>query len=98
MGIFFGLVVGKPLGIFIASWGAVKSGLAVMPEGATWRLLLAVACLGGIGFTMSLFVDALAYTEPDLIDRGKIAILMGSTAAAVLGSLLILIFSKKRKR
>lgn len=81
MGIFFGLVVGKPLGIFLASWGAVKSGLAVMPEGATWRLLLAVACLGGIGFTMSLFVDALAYTEPDLIDRGKIAILMGSTAA-----------------
>lgn len=79
MGIFFGLVVGKPLGIFLASWGAVKSGLAVMPEGATWRLLLAVACLGGIGFTMSLFVDALAYTEPDLIDRGKIAILMGST-------------------
>lgn len=76
MGIFFGLVVGKPLGIFLASWGAVKSGLAVMPEGATWRLLLAVACLGGIGFTMSLFVDALAYTEPDLIDRGKIAILM----------------------
>lgn len=97
MGIFFGLVVGKPLGIFLASWGAVKSGLAVMPEGATWRLLLAVACLGGIGFTMSLFVDALAYTEPDLIDRGKIAILMGSTAAAVLGSLLILVFSKKRK-
>ena len=45
---------------------------------------------------MSLFVGALAYTEPDLIDRGKIAILMGSTAAAVAGSLLILIFSKKR--
>ena len=97
MGIFFGLVVGKPLGIFLASWGAVKSGLAVMPEGATWRLLLAVACLGGIGFTMSLFVDALAYTEPDLVDRGKIAILMGSMAAAVLGCLLILVFSKKRK-
>lgn len=94
MGIFFGLVVGKPLGIFLASWGAVKSGLAVMPEGATWRLLLAVACLGGIGFTMSLFVDALAYTEPDLIDRGKIAILMGSTAAAVLGSLLIWFFEE----
>ena len=97
MGIFFGLVVGKPLGIFLASWGAVKSGLAVMPEGATWRLLLAVACLGGIGFTMSLFVDALAYTEPVLVDRVKIAILMGSMAAAVLGCLLILVFSKKRK-
>ena len=74
----------------------MRTGLAELPEGATWRMLLAVACLGGIGFTMSLFVDALAYTEPDLIDRGKIAILMGSTAAAVAGSLLILIFSKKR--
>lgn len=96
MGVFFGLLIGKPLGIFLASWGAVKSGLAVMPEGATWRLLLAVACLGGIGFTMSLFVDSLAFSDPDLIDRGKIAILMGSTAAAVLGSMLILIFSKKK--
>lgn len=96
MGIFFGLVVGKPLGIFLASWCAVKTGLATMPEGASWRMLLAVACLGGIGFTMSLFVDALAYTQPDLVDRGKIAILIGSAVAAVLGSLLILIFSKKR--
>lgn len=98
MGVFFGLVIGKPLGIFLASWGAVRSGLAVMPEGATWRLLFAVACLGGIGFTMSLFVDSLAYSEPDLIDRGKIAILMGSTVAAAVGCLLILVFSKKRKR
>ena len=91
MGVFFGLVLGKPLGIFLASWGAVRTGLAVMPEGATWRMLLAVACLGGIGFTMSLFVDSLAFTDPDLVDRGKIAILMGSLAAVV-GCLLILIF------
>ena len=95
MGVFFGLLIGKPLGIFLASWGAVKSGLAEMPEKATWHMLLAVACLGGIGFTMSLFVDSLAYADPDLIDRGKIAILMGSLAAAILGSLLILVFSKK---
>lgn len=95
MGVFFGLLVGKPLGIFLASWGAVKSGIAEMPQGATWRMLLAVACLGGIGFTMSLFVDSLAFTDADLIDRGKIAILMGSMAAAVTGSLLILFLSKK---
>ena len=93
MGIFFGLLVGKPLGIFLASWGAVRTGLAELPEGATWRMLLAVACLGGIEFTMSLFVDSLAFTDPDLVDRGKIAILMGSLAAAVVGCLLILIFS-----
>ena len=98
LGVFFGLLVGKPLGIFLASWGAVKSGLATMPEGASWRMLLAVACLGGIGFTMSLFVDSLAFTNLELVDRGKIAILMGSTAAAILGSLLILLFSAHGKQ
>ncbi len=98
LGVFFGLLVGKPLGIFLANWGAVKSGLATMPEGASWRMLLAVACLGGIGFTMSLFVDSLAFTNLELVDRGKIAILMGSTAAAILGSLLILLFSAHGKQ
>lgn len=53
-GIFFGLLVGKPLGIFLASWLAVKTKLAEMPEGAGWKMLFAVACLGGIGFTMSI--------------------------------------------
>ncbi|MEG2370426.1 MAG: Na+/H+ antiporter NhaA [Alistipes sp.] len=96
MGVFFGLVIGKPLGIFLASWLAVKSKLAVMPSGASWRMLFAVACLGGIGFTMSIFVDSLAYTDLQIIDRGKIAILMGSTAAALLGTLLILIFPKNK--
>ncbi len=96
MGIFFGLVVGKPLGIFLASSGAVKSGLAVMPEGATWRLLLAVACLAAvIGFTMSLFVDALATLQPDLIDRDSDPDGLDGRGRA--GSLLILVFSKKRK-
>ena len=98
MGVFFGLLVGKPLGIFLASWAAVRSGVAELPEGATWRMLLAVACLGGIGFTMSLFVDSLAYTDADLIDRGKIAILMGSMAAAILGSVSILLLSHKRQK
>ena len=69
-----------------------------MPEGATWRMLLAVACLGGIGFTMSLFVDSLAFSDPGLVDRGKIAILMGSVAAAIFGSLLILFISRKNQK
>jgi len=93
MGVFFGLLLGKPLGIFTASWLAVKSKLAVMPAGASWRMLWAVACLGGIGFTMSIFVDTLAFTHAEMVDRGKIAILMGSTAAAILGSVLILLLS-----
>ena len=89
MGIFLGLLVGKPLGILLTSWAAVKSGLAEMPGGVSWRMLLAVACLGGIGFTMSIFVDALAFDEEFFVNQGKIAILLGSLASALLGALLI---------
>ncbi len=97
-GIFFGLLLGKPLGIFLASWAAVKCKLAVIPENASWGMLFAVACLGGIGFTMSIFVDSLAFEVDDLIGRGKIAILMGSVAAALLGSLLIVVLSSKKRK
>ena len=90
--------MGKPLGIFLASWLAVKTKLAEMPEGAGWRMLFAVACLGGIGFTMSIFVDTLAFADAEIVSRGKIAILMGSFASAVLGTVLIFLFSKKKTR
>ena len=101
MGIFFGLVVGKPLGISLFSWLAVKLGIADRPAGASWLMLLAVACLGGIGFTMSIFVDNLAFdkaTHQAFIDMGKIAILIASTVAALLGTLLISLESKREKR
>ena len=97
MGIFFGLLLGKPIGIFLASRLAVLLKLGEMPSKSTWPMLFAVACLGGIGFTMSIFVDSLAFSDPDLIARGKIAILMGSAAAAVLGIVLISIISKAKK-
>ena len=98
MGIFFGLLVGKPLGIWLTSLIAVKCGIAERPAGASWKMLLAVACLGGIGFTMSIFVDSLAFdkqTHAEFIDKGKIAILMGSACAALLGSALIILFSRR---
>ena len=101
MGIFFGLVVGKPLGISLFSYIAVKLGIADRPAGATWLMLIAVACLGGIGFTMSIFVDNLAFdkaTHQTFIDMGKIAILIASTVAAMLGTLLISIEAKREKR
>lgn len=101
MGIFFGLVIGKPLGISLFSWLAVKLGIADKPAGASWLMLLAVACLGGIGFTMSIFVDNLAFdkaTHQTFIDMGKIAILIASTVAALLGTLLISLESKHEKR
>ena len=101
MGIFFGLVVGKPLGISLFSFIAVKLGIADKPAGASWLMLMAVACLGGIGFTMSIFVDNLAFdkaTHQTFIDMGKIAILMASTVAAIIGAVLISVESKREHR
>lgn len=100
MGIFFGLVLGKPLGISLFSYIAIKLGIAERPAGATWGMLFAVACLGGIGFTMSIFVDNLAFspeTQLEFINKGKISILMASTVAAMLGSTLIILMHKKTK-
>lgn len=95
MGIFLGLVLGKPLGISLASFVAVKLRVGEMPAKASWPMLVAVACLGGIGFTMSIFVDTLSFGDqaPEITaclrDMGKVAVLMASLAAGVLGSLLI---------
>jgi NhaA family Na+:H+ antiporter len=106
LGIFLGLVLGKPLGITLASWLAIKFKIGAMPSRATWPMLFAVACLGGIGFTMSIFVDTLSFAGPEidpavtqhLRDAGKIAILLGSLTAGVLGSLLITIVAKIEKK
>ena len=101
MGIFFGLVIGKPLGISLFSYLAVKFGIADKPQGASWKMLVAVACLGGIGFTMSIFVDNLAFdkaTHQDFIDMGKIAILMASFVAAIIGSIIIMLEAKREHR
>lgn len=100
MGIFFGLVVGKPLGISLFSFLAVKLGVADRPAGSTWAMLVAVACLGGIGFTMSIFVDNLAFdkvTHQEFIDMGKIAILMASTTAALIGAAVITLETRKKR-
>ena len=100
MGVFLGLLLGKPLGITLASFLAIKTRVGVMPDKATWPMLFAVACLGGIGFTMSIFVDTLSFGDqvPELTarlrDMGKIAVLMGSLCAGILGSILITIVNK----
>lgn len=104
LGIFLGLLLGKPIGITVASWIAIKLKLGEMPTGASWRMLFAVACLGGIGFTMSIFVDTLSFGElaPEVTNQfrslGKIAVLAGSLSAGVLGSTLINIFGRTENR
>ena len=106
LGIFLGLLLGKPLGITAASWVAIKCKVGAMPNKASWPMLFAVACLGGIGFTMSIFVDTLSFAGPDIApevtqhlrDAGKIAVLLGSLSAGILGSVLINLVAKIEKK
>lgn len=99
LGIILGLVVGKPLGIMLMSWLAVKSKLAVMPSRAGWGMMLGVACLSGIGFTMSIFVDSLAFLSVNLdwVNQGKIAILLGSLLSAILGVVVINVVARRKR-
>lgn len=86
LGIFFGLVIGKPLGILSASWLAVKAGWASLPLGVTWRHMAGAAMLAGIGFTMALFIGSLGFGEGSaLLEAAKLAILAASAVAALIG-------------
>ena len=85
LGIMLGLLIGKPVGIFGAAWVAVRSGVCRMPEGATWGQVLGVAMLGGIGFTMSLFIGMLAFPDPSHAAAIRIGVLGGSVLSAVFG-------------
>lgn len=86
-GIFCGLVVGKPLGIVAFAAIAVLLGWSSLPRGVSWQQLFGVGCLGGIGFTMSIFVCLLAFDDPRIIGQAKFSILVSSAAAALIGSL-----------
>jgi NhaA family Na+:H+ antiporter len=85
LGIIAGLLLGKPLGIVAFCFIAVKTGLCRLPDKADWRHIAGIGVLGGIGFTMSIFITNLAFNEPDLIQDSKIAILSASSAAGVIG-------------
>ena len=85
LAVVLALVLGKPLGVFICTWLAVKSGLCSLPEGLNWRGVLLVGLLAGIGFTMSIFVGGLAFDDASLLGAAKLGILAASGIAAVLG-------------
>jgi Na+:H+ antiporter, NhaA family len=86
LGTITGLFLGKPAGILGACWIATRLGLAERPTGVNWRQLQAVACLGGIGFTMSLFISDLAFPgHPGLEEQAKAGIMAGSLASAITG-------------
>jgi NhaA family Na+:H+ antiporter len=89
LGVVVGLVVGKAVGISAFAWAAVRLRLARLPDDVSWGHLVGMAALAGVGFTVSLFVAALAYGDPALQDQAKIGVLAASVLAAVLGSALL---------
>jgi Na+:H+ antiporter, NhaA family len=96
VGVFLGLVVGKPLGITAAALGAIKSRIGELPGGVGWTSLLGYACLAGIGFTMSLFIAMLAFDETGLVKAAKSGILGGSLLAGIAGAIFLRIASRFR--
>jgi NhaA family Na+:H+ antiporter len=89
LGVVLGLVLGKPLGILLASYLAVRVGAADLPAGVAWRQLHGVGWLGGIGFTMSLFIAGLAFADPAVLDTAKLGVLGASVTAGLIGYALL---------
>lgn len=95
LGVIGGLFLGKPLGIFGAAWLSAKCGICAKPADLSWRQLGGAASLGGIGFTMSLFITALTFSEPQLSDQAKLGVLLGSALSALAGAAVIATAAKK---
>ncbi len=89
LGVLLGLLIGKPLGIFGFAWLLARSGLSPLPAGLVWRHILGAALLGGIGFTMALFITSLAFSDSELIAEAKLGILIGSIAAGVVAWVIL---------
>ena len=89
LGVVLGLVIGKPLGVFLAARLAVATGAARLPDGITWRHMVGAGMLGGIGFTVALFITNLAFIDPSAVDAAKVGILVASTVSGIGGFLFL---------
>ncbi|MDP1631033.1 MAG: Na+/H+ antiporter NhaA [Caulobacter sp.] len=89
LGIAAGLLIGKQVGVFGFGWLAIRLGWAALPEGASWRQFYGLSLLCGIGFTMSLFIGLLAYSDPALEDAAKLGVIVGSVLSGVAGWLVL---------
>lgn len=96
LGIALGLIVGKPVGIFLFTFIAAAIGWCVLPKGLNWKAILGVALLGGIGFTMSIFITLLAFEDALIINNAKLVILLASLVAGILGYSTLSIIYKKQ--
>ena len=97
MGIILGLIIGKPLGISLLSYLGVTLGLCILPKGLQWKNIFGAGILGGIGFTMSIFITLLAFDTDSNIVNSKIAILIASTVAAITGFIVLKLTLKPNK-
>ena len=97
-GVLLGLLVGKPLGIMLFSMAVVKSKLASLPENVNWFYMLGASILGGVGFTMAIFVANLAFPDEGLVATAKLGILAASLLAGVLGFVLLLLQAKAAQK
>ncbi|MBZ4033767.1 Na+/H+ antiporter NhaA [Flavobacterium sp. 17A] len=98
LGIMLGLFLGKPIGIFAMSWLSVKLKIAELPESVSWAHVLGLGLLGGIGFTMSIFIALLSFEDPLLQNGAKFAILAASTLAGILGYCILSLYNKRKSR
>ena len=89
LGILLGLLVGKPIGIVLSSIICSRFGIGQLPEGSNLNHILGVGLLAGIGFTMSIFISNLSFNSEILIDEAKLAVLLTSLIAGVLGYLIL---------
>ena len=89
LGVAAGLVVGKTLGISLFAFIAVRTGIGRLPAGTDWTHIVGLAAVGGIGFTVALFVASLAFSDPALNDLAKVGIFAGSLVAGIIGSLIL---------
>ncbi len=85
LGVLFALVIGKPIGVMFSTWLLVRLGWCTLPAGMTWAWLALVGCLAGIGFTMSIFIASLAFTDAGLLSAAKLGVLLASAIAATVG-------------
>lgn len=96
LGIFFGLMLGKPVGILFTTWVCRRLGIASLPEGSTWMHIIGVGMLAGIGFTMSIFISILSFHNPLFVSEAKLSVLLTSIIAGTAGYILLKANSDRR--
>ncbi|MEM9550558.1 MAG: Na+/H+ antiporter NhaA [Pseudomonadota bacterium] len=95
LGIALGLILGKQIGVFGLTWVMVKSGLAQLPHGANYLHIYGIACLAGVGFTMSLFIGGLSFSDPEMMNQVRMGVLSGSIVSGIVGYAALMLASAR---